>query len=141
MSIDNKNLDKNATFVRIPVVLNVHTVAASQSDIEQASFRAPYAGKIVSIHAHVVGLTDADDSARWDVKKATTSVLTATVDPVAAGTTSAGTLKTDGTATFAAGDKLGVFVTTAGSDLVTQLSVTIVIRPLIGSDETGRPTA
>lgn len=138
--IDNKNLDKDATFLLHPIVLGPVAVAASQSNIEQAAVRMPYSGKIVSIHFHTVALTDADDSVRLDVKKGSTSVLTATVDPVAAGTVAAGTLKTDGTARFVAGDKLALFATTGAGDAITGGSATMVVRPF-AADEATRPSA
>lgn len=137
--IDNKNLDKNATFLLNPIVLGPVTVAASQAGIEQAAVRMPYSGKIVSIHFYTVGLTDSDDSVRLDVKKGATSVLSATVDPVAAGTTVAGTLKTDGSANFVAGDKLALFATTGAGDAITGGVATIVVRPL-AADEASRPS-
>lgn len=137
--IDNKNIDPTATMLRIPVVLAKDAVAASQSDIEQAAFRAPFAGTILSVHFHTVALTDADDSVRLDIKKGSTSVLSATVDPVSAGTVAAGTLKTDGTEDFVAGDKLALFATTGSGDAITSLSATLVIRPQAGS-EAPRPT-
>lgn len=130
--IDNKNIDPSATFIQHVVNLRAASVAASQSDIEQDSFRAPFAGKIVSVHATAVAITDADDSARIDVKKATTSVLTGTINPTA-GSYVAGTMKSDGTEVFAAGDKIGVFVTTGGGDAITNMSVTVVMRALVGT--------
>lgn len=137
--IDNHNLDPSGTAFRQVVLIQQAAIGASLADVEHNSFRAPYAGKIVSIHAYAVAITDADDGARLDVKKATTSVLSATINPTAV-TQVAGTLKTDGTATFAAGDKIGLFVTTGAGDAITNLSVTIVIRPLLG-EETTRPSA
>lgn len=136
--IDNKNIDPSAKFMNIPVTLRVGSVAASQSDVEQDSFRAPFAGKIVSVHATAVAITDADDSARIDVKKATTSVLSATINPTA-GSYVAGTVVSSGVEEFAAGDKIGLFATTGGSDLLTNVSVTVVIRAFCGKEAT-RPS-
>lgn len=139
MAIDNKNLDKTATFLQIPVALHKTTIGASVSDVEQMAFRAPFKGKIVAVHVHAVAITDTDDLARVDVKNATTSVLSATINPTA-GSWVGGTLKTDGSADLAAGDKIGVFVTTGAGDSMTDLNVTVVIRPLAG-DEAARPSA
>lgn len=136
--IDNKNIDPSSKFMNQVVILRAGSVAASQADIEQDSFRAPFAGKIVSVHATLVALTDADDSARIDVKKATTSVLTGTINPTA-GSYVAGTVVSSGVETFAAGDKIGVFVTTGAGDLVTNMSVSVVIRALCGNEAT-RPS-
>jgi len=136
--IDNKNIDKGATFIRQVVTLTKDTIGASQTDVEQKSFRAPYSGTILSVHVHAVAITDADDGARVDVKKATTSVLTGTINPTA-GSNVAGTLKTDGTQNFVAGDKLGVFVTTGVGDNITDLSVTLVVRANC-ADEAVRPS-
>lgn len=138
MPIDNKVVDQEATMIRIPVVLQVAAVAASQADIEQAEFRAPYSGEIVSVHVHILAITDGDDSARIDVKKGTTSVLSAAINPTQ-DTVMAGTLKTDGTEEFVAGDKIGLFATTGGGDALTKVSATIVIRPYTGGRAT-RPS-
>lgn len=137
--IDNKNIDKTATMLLIPIILKKDSIGASQSDIEFCSARMPYAGKVVSVHAYAVAITDADDSARVDVKKGSTSILSATINPTQSANV-AGTLKTDGTASFVVGDKLGLFVTTGGSDAITDLCVTMVVRPL-ASEESTRPTA
>lgn len=136
--IDNKNIDKNATFILTPVVLQNDSIGASVSDVEQACFRAPFSGTIVSVHVHAVAITDADDGARVDIKKATTSVLSATINPTQ-GSFVAGTLKTDGTEDFVAGDKIGMFVTTGSGDSITDLSATIVIRANC-ADEAVRPS-
>jgi len=136
--IDNKNIDQSSTFLLIPIVLGNDSIGASVTDIEQDSFRAPFSGEIVSVHAYAVAITDSDDGARIDVKKDTTSVLSATINPTAA-TLVAGTLKTNGTEEFVAGDKIGVFVTTGAGDSITDLSVTVVIRPYT-ADRAVRPS-
>ncbi len=134
--IDNKNIDKTATMLRIPIVLGPVTVAASQNDVEQGAVRMPFSGKVLSVHFHTVALTDAEDSVRVTIKKATTSILSATVDPASAGTVVAGVVATPD---FVAGDKLGLFALTGVGDAITGLTATIVVRPL-ASEEATRPT-
>jgi hypothetical protein len=135
--IDSKNMDPSASCIEHPILLKKDSIGASQTDIEFCSILMPFAGVVLSVNAYAVAITDADDSARVDVKKGSTSILSATINPTQA-TNVAGTLKTDGTATFASGDKLGLFVTTAGSDAITDLCVTVNVRPLAGS-EASRP--
>ena len=128
--IRDRNLDPNADAFKTVVVLPIN-VGASVAGVIQTAVRAPYAGKIASAHVWALSLTDADDSVRVDLRKNGTSLLAATVDPVAADTT---TSLAPTTVAFIAGDMLQVYLTTGVGDAMVG-TVTLVLRPYLGAPE------
>jgi len=129
--IRNRNIDHSgaASFTHQAIVLAL-SVGASVTAGIVAGFRAPYKGKVVAAHVYAATLTDADDSARIDLRKNGTTMLGATVDPVAADTA---TSLAPTTLTFDEGDKIQVYATTGSGDAMVG-SVTVVIRPLLGRE-------
>lgn len=109
-------------------------VGASLAGVLVGGWRAPFAGKIVSANVYCATLTDADDSVRVDVQKNGVTVLSATVDPVAADTATVLTLSsTTSVISFAAGDKIQCVMTTGAGDAMTG-TVNVVVRPRVGRE-------
>ncbi len=127
MPIQDKNIDKslgNHDFAVTPIVLrNGGQVPISQTDLEIASMRMPFAGTIESIYAFVRALTAA---ATVDIQVDGTTVLTGNITPVA-GVQTAGTLIA--APTFSEGSEIQFLVTTDGSGLMDDLIATISVRP------------
>lgn len=126
--IRSRNIDPNAEFVQETVKLSV-AAGASLAGVRIDGWRAPWPGKIISAHVYAATLTDADDSARVDLHKNASSILSATVDPVAADTTTA--LAGAAGIEFAEGDVLKSVVTTGSGDALAG-SIILVVRPFTG---------
>lgn len=129
--IRNRNIDDRgqATFTHQAITIAL-SLGASLAAVIVGGFRAPYKGKLVAAHVYAATLTDADDSVRIDLRKGGTTMLGATVDPVAADTV---TSLVPTTLTFNEGDKIQVYATTGAGDAMVG-SVTVVIRPLLGRE-------
>jgi sugar/nucleoside kinase (ribokinase family) len=130
--IRDRNIDEGtdqAKFAQETVILPIN-VGAGVAGVIQSAWRAPYAGKILAAHVYCATITDADDSARADLKINGVSALAATVDPVAADTL---TSLAPTTVTFAAGDKLQAVITTGAGDAFIG-NLVLVVRPLIGHE-------
>jgi hypothetical protein len=129
--IRSRNCDPNTghEFAQKVVYIPI-SVGASAVDVIQGGWRAPWAGAVVSAHVYAATITDADDSARVDLKKNGTSMLAATVDPVAANTS---TTLAPTTTSFASGDLLAVHMTTGAGDAMVG-GVNLVVRPSLGTE-------
>lgn len=132
MAIKDRNLNPDADAFKQVVSIHFSAGASAVAEV-RAGVRVPWTGKIVSAHLFAATLVDADDSARIDLHKNGVSVLSATVDPVAAGTTVALTISAANSA-IVAGDVLSPVVTTGAGDAITA-SITLVCRPYLGSAE------
>lgn len=134
MPIDDRNIKTDADFARSTVHLSV-AAGASLTAVRIDGERMAFAGKVVSAHVYCATLTDGDDGVRVDLHKNAASILTATVDPVAADTTTslAGAAGT----TFAAGDVFKSVVTTGAGDAL-EGSISLVVRPLLGAESGAR---
>jgi hypothetical protein len=120
-------------FAQETLILPIN-VGASVATVIQCAWRAPYAGKVLAAYVYAATMTDADDSIRVDLKKSGTSVLTATVDPVAADTMTTLTLtSTAATLAFAIGDKLQAIILTGAGDAFIG-NLVVVVRPLLGKE-------
>lgn len=128
--IRDRNLNADADAFKQCVVLNINA-GASLAGVEHGAHRVPFTGKVLSAHIRCSTLTDADDSVRVDLQKNGVSMLAASVDPVAAATTTALTLTTS---TFVAGDIIALVLTTGAGDAMVG-AVTLVYRPYLGAPE------
>jgi hypothetical protein len=128
--IRDRNLEPSADAFKTVVSLYVEAGAA-ETGVEKSSVRMPYTGKVLSAYVRCATITDADDSIRIDLHKNGVSMLGATVDPVAAATT---TSLAPTTTTFNSGDLIAVVITTGASDAFTG-SVTLTTRPYLGAQE------
>lgn len=129
--IRNRGLDPTLCSAGWNVIILDTVTGASAAGVRQAGAVMPYAGKIVSAKHYCATLTDADDSLRVDLHKGASSILSATVDPVAADTVvnlagAAGT-------TFAADDVIKAVITSGVGDAL-EGQITLVIRPLMGRE-------
>lgn len=130
--IKDRNLSPDADAFK--QVASLHfTGAASLVAESRAGLRCPWTGKIVSAHVYCAVLTDSDDSVRVDLQKNGVSMLSATVDPVATGTTTALTISA-ANAAVVAGDIITVVLTTGVGDAIAG-SITLVVRPYLGAPE------
>lgn len=130
--IRSRNCDQATGHEFTENIIPLHIEAgASLAGVIKAGVRMPWAGKIKSAHIYAATLTDADDSVRVDLHKNGASILDATVDPVAADTTTslAGAADTE----FAAGDEISVVITTGVGDALVG-DVTLVVRPELGTE-------
>lgn len=127
MAIRDKNIDKgsgNANFAQnISYLRNGPQTPASQTNLEVASMRMPFAGKIVSVHGFARALSG---TVSYDLQVNTTTALTGTITP-SAGAQIAGTLIAS--PTFSAGDELRFLITTSGASTADDAGLTIVSRP------------
>jgi hypothetical protein len=128
--IRSKNVDPDAQFAQHPVPLSIRA-GASETDLAHGAFVPAWAGKIELAQLYASQLTDADDGVTVDIKKNGVSLLSAAVDPVAAGTTTTLTLTDDD---FAAGDEIVAHATTDAGDLLVGVII-LHVRPLLGSAE------
>lgn len=128
--IRDRNLDPSADAFKQSVVLNLNA-GASLAGVEHGAIRMPYTGKVLSAYVRASTLTDADDSVRVDLQKNGVSMLGATVDPVAAATT---TSLAPTTTAFVSGDVISVVLTTGAGDALVG-AVTLTYRPYLGSQE------
>jgi sugar/nucleoside kinase (ribokinase family) len=134
--IQDKNVDNTAAKNNFAqTALNFFlSVGAGVAGVIQGGWRAPWAGKIVSVIVYAATLTDADDSVRIDVQKNGVTVLSATVDPGAADTATVATLSaTASVLAFAAGDKIQVVATTGAGDAMVG-TVSVMVRPRLGRE-------
>jgi len=129
--IESQNVSPNADIIEQGVALYINA-GASVAGVGNGGWRAPWAGKLLRADVYASALTDSDDSVRVDLHKNTTSVLTGTVDPVAASTLTPLPLAVAPT-TFAAGDVIRPVLTTGSGDALVG-TVTIVVRPLAGRE-------
>ena len=129
--IESQNVSPNADIIEQGIALPVN-VGASLAAVSQGGWRAPWRGKLLRADVYAATITDADDSVRVDLHKGGASILTATVDPVAADTSTPLVLTTIPTE-FEAGDIIEPVLTTGADDALVG-TVTIVVRPLAGRE-------
>lgn len=135
MGVRDYNVDTdNSQFARKVVSLHCNE-GASVAGVKVAGVNIPFAGTLLSavLRCHV--LTDADDSARVDLLKNGTSILSAAVDPGASDTTT--TLSPTDT-DIADGDLYEMKITTGVGDAI-RASITLEVRPDLGSQELTSP--
>lgn len=121
-------------FARKLVTIDV-SEGASVAGLPAGGFRSEMAGTIMSAIFRCLAITDADDSARVDVAKNGTSILSAAVDPVAINTTTTFTLTSYD---LADGDIITGVVTTGAGDVLRGF-FQFEIRPDLGSYELASP--
>lgn len=130
--IRSRNVDPAAVFAQQTVSLPCNE-GASVAGVAVASVILPFQGKLLSAKFYCSALTDADDSARVDLLKNGSSVLSAAVDPVAADTTTA-LAPTAAGSLFNAADRYSLQVTTGAGDAL-RGTLVLTYRPLLGGVE------
>lgn len=127
MAVRDKNIDKgsgNANFAQNIVYLrNGPQTPASQTNLEVASARMPFAGKVLSVHAFARALAG---TVTVDLQKNAATLLTGAITPTAGNQVAGVLLAAD---TFAAGDELQFKITTAAASTVDDAGMTVVVRP------------
>lgn len=128
MSINSKNVSRNAGFARESIQLALGTSATSQTAKLVDSVTIPYPFQVLSVEAWALTVTS---TMTFDVQIGTTSVLSAQVTPVAA-TKTAATLSTTvaNTQNTTSTGALSLLYTSGGSGAATNAFVTVWIRPL-----------
>lgn len=129
--IRSRNVDPTAEFAQhiIPITVNV---PASQAAVAYGAAIIPWAHKLLSAKFQALVVTDADDTVRIDLHRAGASILGATVDPVAADTTT--TLTVTGDDDGAANAVYELVATTGVGDVLVGTLV-LVVRPLLGRED------
>ena len=128
--IRDRNVDPSADFLDQIIPLSV-IVPASQAAVAYAAVRIPWAHVLVSATFDALVVTDADDSVRIDLHREGASILGATVDPVAADTSTVLTVTGDDNG--AADDLYELVVTTGAGDALVG-TLTLVVRPEAGRE-------
>lgn len=126
--IRDRNIKTDANFAQniVPITVNV---PASQAAVSYGAAIIPWAHTLLSAKFYASVVTDADDSVRIDLHRAGASILGATVDPVAADTTT--TLTVTGAAAAAANSVYELVATTGAGDVLVG-TLTLVVRPELG---------
>lgn len=128
--IRDRNIDPSADALDQIIPLQVNA-GASLAAVAYAAARIPWAHELISAHFAALVVTDSDDSVRIDLHRAGASILGATVDPVAADTTTALTITG---ATRGAANALYEIVVTTGTGDALVGTLTLVVRPLAGRE-------
>jgi hypothetical protein len=146
--IRDRNLRSSSDFLKNPLQFNLAAVAQNQTAVETEAIIMPYAGVVTSIKFYAVAATSTNairaefrkNGTTLNIQSATTVIGTDGGGAQTAVSATAALLTTGpgyvgGLPAFAAGDRISLYITTGASDTLTQMTATVVVRPLTGSLE------